>query len=340
MAAVNVELQTKVADLSRSNNDMNNLLAGTGIATVFLDHQLRILRFTPTASELINLIPGDEGRPVAHILSNLFGYDRMVEDVRDVLDTLVPKKREVQTTEGKWFNMGILPYRTLDNVIEGVVINFVDITDRKKADDEIRKQLSEKETLLQEIHHRIKNNITSVSILLSTQARSTRNPEALSILQDAIGRLNSMSVLYENLLIRQEYEASSVKSYVEGLVDSLVAAVPPPEGVAIEKCISDFALVPARLFPLGIIINELLTNVIKYAFVGKDSGVVTISLTETGSRATLTVEDNGIGLPENYQTGETEGFGHTLVNMLTDQLGGRFFIESDDGTTSVLEFDL
>ncbi len=340
LAAVNVELQTKVADLSRSNNDMNNLLAGTGIATVFLDHQLRILRFTPTASELINLIPGDEGRPVAHILSNLFGYDRMVEDVRDVLDTLVPKKREVQTTEGKWFNMGILPYRTLDNVIEGVVINFVDITDRKKADDEIRKQLSEKETLLQEIHHRIKNNITSVSILLSTQARSTRNPEALSILQDAIGRLNSMSVLYENLLIRQEYEASSVKSYVEGLVDSLVAAVPPPEGVAIEKRISDFALVPARLFPLGIIINELLTNVIKYAFVGKDSGVVTISLTETGSRATLTVEDNGIGLPENYQTGETKGFGHTLVNMLTDQLGGRFFIESDDGTTSVLEFDL
>ncbi len=340
LAAVNVELQTKVADLSSANNDMNNLLAGTGIATVFLDHNLRILRFTPTARTLINLIPGDEGRPVAHILSNLVGYDTMVDDLRDVLDTLVPKKREVQTAEGSWFTMSILPYRTLDNVIEGAVINFVDITERKKVSDEIRKQLSEKEILLQEIHHRIKNNITSIGLLLSTQAESTNNPEALSVLQDAIGRLNSMSVLYENLLIRQEYETSSAKSYVETLIDSLVAAFPVPCAVTVKKRITDFALVPSRLFPLGIIVNELLSNVMKYAFIGKDTGEVTISLRKTKNHVTLTVRDDGTGLPELLQTDGAKGFGLTLVGMLSDQLGGRFAIESDHGTTSVLEFDL
>ena len=101
LATVNAELQTKVADLSRANNDMNNLLAGTGIGTVFVDHQLRILRFTPAATQIINLIPSDVGRPVGHIVSNLVGYDRLVADVQAVLDTLVPKEVEVQTTDGQ-----------------------------------------------------------------------------------------------------------------------------------------------------------------------------------------------------------------------------------------------
>ena len=129
LATVNTELQTKVLDLSRANNDMNNLLAGTGIATVFVDFQQRILRFTPTASDIINLIISDVGRPVGHIVSNLLGYDRLVADVQAVLDTLVLKEIDVQTREGKWYTMHIQPYRTLDNVIEGAVITFVDITE-------------------------------------------------------------------------------------------------------------------------------------------------------------------------------------------------------------------
>ena len=133
LATVNAELQTKVADLSRANNDMNNLLAGTGIGTVFVDQQLRILRFTPAATRIINLIQTDVGRPVGHIVSNLVGYDRLVEDVQAVLDTLVPKEVEVQTTAGDWYLMRIQPYRTLDNVIEGAVITFVDITEMQAA---------------------------------------------------------------------------------------------------------------------------------------------------------------------------------------------------------------
>jgi two-component system, chemotaxis family, CheB/CheR fusion protein len=135
LATVNTELHTKVADLSRLNNDMNNLLSGTGVATVFVDRQLRILRFTPMAARLINLIPGDVGRPVGHIVSNLVGYDRLVADARAVLDTLAPLDIQVQSTDGAWFTMRIRPYRTLDNVIEGVVITFSDITALKAAED-------------------------------------------------------------------------------------------------------------------------------------------------------------------------------------------------------------
>ena len=142
LATVNSELQTKVTDLSRANNDMNNLLAGTGIGTVFVDHQLRILRFTPVITRIINLILSDVGRPVSHIVSNLAGYDRLPADVQTVLDSLIPKEVEVQTQAGEWYSMRILPYRTLDNVIEGAVITFVNISEAKKAQAALRESQS------------------------------------------------------------------------------------------------------------------------------------------------------------------------------------------------------
>ncbi|MEO8900865.1 MAG: chemotaxis protein CheB [Polyangiaceae bacterium] len=133
LATVNSELQTKVSDLSRANNDMNNLLAGTGVGTVFVDHQLCIQRFTPAVTQLINLIRSDVGRPLAHIVNNLQGYNRLVLDVQDVLDTLIPKEVEVQTHAGAWHLLRIRPYRTLENVIEGAVITFMEVTEQKRA---------------------------------------------------------------------------------------------------------------------------------------------------------------------------------------------------------------
>lgn len=129
LSTVNAELESKVADLSRANDDMNNLLAGTGIATVFVDHGLRILRFTPGATDIINLISGDIGRPVGHLASNLDGYDRLVADTQAVLDSLIPKTLDVRTRDGRWYAMRIQPYRTIQNVIEGAVITFVDISE-------------------------------------------------------------------------------------------------------------------------------------------------------------------------------------------------------------------
>ncbi|SMF41933.1 chemotaxis protein CheB [Desulfovibrio gilichinskyi] len=133
LTTVNTELQNKLIDLSQANNDMSNLLSGTGIATIFVDNRLCIMRFTPAATRIINLIPVDIGRPVGHIVSKMVGYDSLIIDVQSVLETLLPKELEVQTTEGKWYTMRIQPYRTIENVIEGVVITFVDITEMKKS---------------------------------------------------------------------------------------------------------------------------------------------------------------------------------------------------------------
>jgi len=126
LSTVNAELQMKVAELSQSNDDMNNLLAASQIGTVFLDNNLCIKRFTPAMQNTINLITSDIGRPIDHITTQF--QDLKISDyVREVLNTLHQKECEIQTREGHWYNMRILPYRTTENVIDGVVITFFDI---------------------------------------------------------------------------------------------------------------------------------------------------------------------------------------------------------------------
>jgi len=147
LSTVNAELQTKVVDLSRSNNDMNNLLAGTGIGTIFVDHKLCILRFTPASTKIINFILSDIGRPVNHIVSNMIGYDNLSKDIQEVLNTLVPKEIEVKTKDLKSYIMRMQPYRTIENVIEGAVISFVEITEILKISDELKKANQELQRL-------------------------------------------------------------------------------------------------------------------------------------------------------------------------------------------------
>ena len=133
LATVNTELQNRVGDLTRSTNDLGNLLSGTGIATLFLDQQLRIRRFTPSATEIINLIPSDVGRPLAHILTNLVGYDSLVADAQRVFDTLTTVELEVQAASGRWFLLRQMPYRTIDNVVDGVVITCMNISEIRQV---------------------------------------------------------------------------------------------------------------------------------------------------------------------------------------------------------------
>ena len=128
LVTVNNELQQKIESLSRANNDMNNLLAGTGIGTVFVDSQLNVQRFTPPITQILNLIPSDVGRPLSHLMPNLVNYFNLEGDTRAVLNDLVPRELEVQSKSGQWYLMRILPYRTLENAVEGAVITFVDIS--------------------------------------------------------------------------------------------------------------------------------------------------------------------------------------------------------------------
>jgi two-component system, chemotaxis family, CheB/CheR fusion protein len=139
MQTVNAELQMKIEELSQSDSDMKNFLYGSEVATIFLDNNLAVNRFTPQATQIVNLAASDVGRPLDHFTTKL-KYDRLVQDAREVLDTLLPKELQVQTSDGRWYNLRVLPYRTADDVIAGVVMTFADITPIKQLEQSLRQE--------------------------------------------------------------------------------------------------------------------------------------------------------------------------------------------------------
>jgi two-component system CheB/CheR fusion protein len=141
LQTVNSELQTKLDELSGANNDMKNLLNSTEIATVFLDNDLCVRRFTLQAKTFIKFIPSDVGRPITDLASDLL-YPELVADAQQVLSTLVFSERSITTNDGRWFTVRIMPYRTMDNRIDGVVITFADISAAKAVEAELRAEQS------------------------------------------------------------------------------------------------------------------------------------------------------------------------------------------------------
>ncbi len=142
LQTVNNELQAKVDELSQSSNDMKNLLNSTDIATLFLDGELRVQRFTPQAAKIIKLIPGDAGRPFTDITTSL-AYPELAADAREVLRTLLFTEKTVPASDQRWFSVRIMPYRTQENVIEGLVITFTDATVFKALEAALRKEESQ-----------------------------------------------------------------------------------------------------------------------------------------------------------------------------------------------------
>jgi two-component system CheB/CheR fusion protein len=132
-------LQVRVDELSRSNNDMKNLLNSTDIATLFLDNDLKVRRFTTQATKIIKLIAGDVGRPITDLASDLL-YPELAADAREVLQKLGFAEKPITARDGRWFTVRIMPYRTLDDRIDGVVITFADITVAKTLEAQLREK--------------------------------------------------------------------------------------------------------------------------------------------------------------------------------------------------------
>ena len=140
LQTVNAEQQAKMDELSRVSNDMRNLLNSTEIVTIFLDNELRVRRFTPGADKLFKLLPGDVGRPLSDITNNLH-YPEMPEEAQEVLRKLAFSEKQITTTDGRWYSVRIMPYRTMEDVIAGVVITFVNITVAKTLEAELRAEI-------------------------------------------------------------------------------------------------------------------------------------------------------------------------------------------------------
>ncbi len=213
-----------------------------------------------------------------------------------------------------------------------------EIIRRTQAEEKVGYLLAEKELLLKEVHHRIKNNMAGMISLLNLQARKQKDPAVIAVLEDAGQRMKSMGVLYSQLYQSPGFCELSLKNYLEKLIGDILKNQIEDKSIKVEMHIVDYILDAKRLQPLGIMVNELLTNIMKYAFTGKSEGIITVCATILDKVLLVSVADDGIGIPESQGFGKSSGFGLMLVQALAEQLSGKISIERGNGTKILLEF--
>ncbi|MCX7679727.1 MAG: PAS domain S-box protein [Spirochaetes bacterium] len=241
-----------------------------------------------------------------------------------------------------------------DGSVGGIIGTIVDITEQKKIEEKLlyashmseinreraEKLLEEKEMLLREVHHRVKNNLSTIVGLLSLQAQTVKDESSKVALRDAQTRVQSMVVLYDKLYTEKYFKKMPLSDYLEDLVRETVALFPNGQMVKTHIRVPEVILSAKILMPLGIIVNELVTNSMKYAFVGRKSGAITVDGLEKGNTIELSVSDNGRGLPPEVVAGASKGFGMELISLLAKQIKGDVRIISSNGATFVIEFPI
>ncbi|EKF85967.1 PAS domain S-box protein [Methanobacterium formicicum] len=217
--------------------------------------------------------------------------------------------------------------------ITGVLAVSRDITQRLEMEEEIQQSLQEKEMLLKEIHHRVKNNLMIISSLLNLQSRYIKDKEALSIFKESQSRANSMALIHERLYRSDDLKRINFGDYIRKLSNDLFRTYVADNGrIKLNIDVEDVMMDINTSIPLGLILNELVSNALKHAFPGDMGGEINVVFKSSGDDYQLTVSDNGIGLPADLDYKNTDSLGMQLVNNLTGQIDGNLELDATNGT--------
>jgi two-component system CheB/CheR fusion protein len=308
LQTVNSELNAKVDEVDRANSDLRNVFESTQIATIFLDHNLVIRSFTPAVAGIFNLISSDRGRPLTDIVSHLSDTRDLKRDIQSVLEHGHPVDRRVHRNDkAAHYLMRILPYRGRNNVIDGVLVTFVNVTNIVEAEAHQR-------TLVEELNHRVRNMLTVVGALANQTMSTSKTSKDFA---DAfLGRIQSMAKSYD-LVSREQWSEVSLQdtlsvaltSYADGKSDRVKLGGP------------EIAFAPPQALALGLIFHELVTNAVKYGALAKAKGRLNVTWGVEKGRLVITwLERDGpkVGKPDR------RGFGTELIEReLKSRLGGR-----------------
>lgn len=245
---------------------------------------------------------------------------------------------ELELIDGTFLDRYSAPVIGRENKNYGRVWTFHDVTERKIIERKVRALLQGKEIVLKEVHHRIKNNMNIIASLLTHEASLPKSIDAKDILLSASGQIQSMMVLYDKLYLSENQNEVGAKNYFTSLIDNIISIFHNDLTLDVITNIDDFIIDSSILSSLGIMINELITNSMKYAFTNRSQGLIKISVTKVDNQVTIVYEDDGVGLPEDINLEESSGFGLQLINMLTKQIGGTISIERQYGTRFIIIF--
>ena len=226
--------------------------------------------------------------------------------------------------------------------LEGRIIRSIgmvhDITERKRAEQAIRASLEEKDVLLEEIHHRVKNNLQVISSLVSLQADSLRDPHLREVFDDVRDRVRSMALVHEKLYQSENLAEVDFAEYAGSLLQQLVRAHRRVSKIAVKLDLHPVTLSVETAVPVGLILNELAVNALKHAFIRANGGELKVEVArETSGEVRMSVSDDGVGLPAGFDWRTTQSLGLQLVSMLASQVGAKVEVVSAPGAGTRFE---
>jgi PAS domain S-box-containing protein len=325
--------------------------------------EVRYRRLFETAQDGILLLEADTGEitDVNPYLMELLGYSRSELVGRELWEIGPFKDAEASQAafralqDKKYIRYEDLPLKTRDgrkievefvsNVYEVdakkvIQCNIREITERKRAEQQMQASLEEKEVLLKEIHHRVKNNLQVISSLLNLQAGYVKDREALELFKESQGRVRSIALIHETLYHSSDLGRIDFAAYVQELAANLFSTYGVnSEAIRLKVSAQDILLGVDTAIPCGLIVNELISNSLKHAFPAGRQGEISIELHSEGeNRLTLVVRDDGVGLPKNLDLQELPSLGLRIVSTLTDQLNGTLELQSRGGAEFKITF--
>ncbi|MBD3615959.1 MAG: PAS domain S-box protein [Gracilimonas sp.] len=228
----------------------------------------------------------------------------------------------------------------VEKSVVGIYGIYVDITDRRKAEEQVRKSLREKEMMLAEIHHRVKNNLAVITGLLELQSYSAESESAKRILKDSQMRVNSIAMVHEKLYQSEDFSEVDINQYFEELSGIIHKTMQQSDlEVDIELNIKPVKLPITQAIPCGLLLNEILSNSFKHAFTDSKKGNIKICLSQPEDKLLLIIQDDGIGLPENSEMDITKSMGMTLIKTLAKQLNASFSFRNEGGAVFEFKFE-
>jgi PAS domain S-box-containing protein len=308
----------------------------------------------------LDLINDTAIRTLEH--DQIFGYDSLLPEwsAKIFFEHIIPEDREhvqqkfekayqtnklffqcritrADNKQIRWIEAYGNVYRDKEDVPIRMLGVILDITERKKTEDQLLKVVSEKEALLREIHHRVKNNMQIISSLLrleSSQVFDERDAELFTKVQD---RVKSMGLIHGNLYQSEDLSCLNFKEYLYNLTNELFATHNASSNIKLITDVIDVTLNMETAIPLGLIVNELVSNSLEHAF-PDFKGEISISIQSKGEEIELIIKDNGVGLPKEIDLTKTEHLGLELVNSLVNQIEGKIELDRSDGTDFKITF--
>jgi PAS domain S-box-containing protein len=335
-------LEKSNIELKKSREGYKTIFENTGTAMLLLDKNMNILLANTHFKEIFNL--NEENKNENNNLKDLMAkkdhtklqdyqlnLESNVNDFKNYEFHLINKEGEIRDFYATFSFM---------KGADEVLISLIDITEHKKTGNKIKESLKEKEILLREIHHRVKNNLQIISVLLSLQSEEIDDPEILEKYKESENRIHSMALIHERMYQSKDLSSIDFADYVQNLIADIAYAYGfDGSSLDITMDLNNYNMSIETVMPLGLIINELVSNSLKYAFQNKSSKKINIILEKLDNdQFKLEISDNGMGFPENIDFKNTSSLGLQLVNELVQQIDGEMELFNEKGTKFIINF--